>query len=38
MHGGSLPREALEPYVHALREQDFTDEGMLLGRPLAVAA
>ena len=38
MHGGSLPREALEPYVRALREQDFAYRGMLLGRSLAVVA
>jgi flavorubredoxin len=38
MHGGSLPREALDPYVRALREQEFAYEGMLLGRPLAVPA
>jgi flavorubredoxin len=38
MHGGSLPREALPPYVEALREQDFAYRGMLMGRELAVPA
>jgi flavorubredoxin len=38
MHGGSLPRGALTPYVAALREQDFAWEGKLLGRELTAPA
>jgi flavorubredoxin len=38
MHGGSLPREALPPYVETLREQDFAYRGLLMGRDLAVTA
>lgn len=38
MHGGSLTREAVAPYVRALREQEFGYCGWLLGRELQVAA
>jgi flavorubredoxin len=38
MHGGSLPREALDYYVSALREQEFGYRGMLMGRDVAVPA
>jgi flavorubredoxin len=34
MHGGSLPREALPPYVQALRTQPFEYQGKIFGRPL----
>ena len=32
MHGGTLTRAALPPYVAALREQEFAYRGKLLGR------
>jgi flavorubredoxin len=38
MHGGSLPGDALAPYVAALREQDFAYQGMLLGREVLAPA
>lgn len=34
MHGGTLTREALPPYVRALRDEDFAFDGRLLGRRL----
>ena len=34
MHGGSLPRRAIAPYVAALREQPFAFAGKVLGREL----
>lgn len=34
MHGGTLTGEVLPHYVRALREQRFSFEGKLLGRPL----
>jgi flavorubredoxin len=36
MHGGSLARETIAPFVRALREEPFAYEGKLLGRELAV--
>ncbi len=38
MHGGSIPRAALGPYVRALHEEPFAYEGMLLGREIGVPA
>jgi flavorubredoxin len=38
MHGGTLPREALVPYVQALREQGFAWQGILLGREINAVA
>jgi flavorubredoxin len=38
MHGGALDREALTPYIQALREQDFGWQGKLLGRELGAPA
>jgi flavorubredoxin len=35
MHGGTLPRAALTPYMAALREQEFAYRGKLLGREIA---
>jgi flavorubredoxin len=32
MHGGTLARDAIPPYVSALREQEFGYQGKLLGR------
>jgi flavorubredoxin len=37
MHGGSLPRAALPPYMSVLREQEFAYRGMLLGREIESA-
>jgi flavorubredoxin len=34
MHGGSLPREAVGPYVEALRTQPFEYQGKIFGRML----
>jgi flavorubredoxin len=34
MHGGSLPREVLPGYIHALRSEPFAFEGKLFGRVL----
>jgi flavorubredoxin len=34
MHGGTLARSAIAPYVRALREQEFAFRGTLLGRQL----
>jgi flavorubredoxin len=34
MHGGSLPREAIPGFVHALREEPFAFQGKVLGREL----
>jgi hypothetical protein len=34
MHGGSMNAETLTRYIHALRTQPFTYEGMVLGRML----
>jgi flavorubredoxin len=34
MHGGTLTRESLPPYVRALQQQDFAFEGKVLGRDL----
>jgi hypothetical protein len=38
MHGGTIPREALPPYVRALREQEFGYQCLLLGREVAAPA
>ena len=38
MHGGTLSRETLVPYVRALREQDFAWEGKLMGREIGEVA
>ncbi len=32
MHGGSIPKEALAPFVHALRARPFAYQGRLFGR------
>jgi len=37
MHGGTLTRDALKPYVSALRQNEFAYRGMLLGRELSPA-
>jgi hypothetical protein len=34
MHGGSLPRETIPSFVHALREEPFAYQGNVLGREL----
>ncbi len=34
MHGGSLPREALTPYVDALRTESYAFDGSIFGREL----
>jgi flavorubredoxin len=34
MHGGSLPRTALPPYVHVLRTESYAYDGRLFGRRL----
>ena len=34
MHGGTLTRAALPPYIKALRDQEFAYRGILLGREL----
>ncbi len=34
MHGGSLPADALQGYMTALRTQPFTFDGQLFGRPI----
>jgi hypothetical protein len=34
MHGGSLPRETIRGFVHALREEPFAFQGKVLGREL----
>ena len=34
MHGGSLPRETIPGFVHALREEPFAFQGKVLGRAL----
>ena len=38
MHGGTLTREGLPPFIGALREQDFAFEGKLLGREIPIGA
>jgi hypothetical protein len=34
MHGGSLPRETIPPFVRALREESFAYQGKVLEREL----
>lgn len=34
MHGGSLPKEAIAPYIKALREEPFAFDGKMFGRAL----
>jgi hypothetical protein len=34
MHGGSLARETIPGFVHALREERFAFQGKVLGREL----